>query len=133
MPDTIPNIIFQQKLEEILRLLRFNPSAITASQATFLRQNANPKDERTAAIITAIEAFVGAHQAEETPYEKGRPDTQMAFIVDDLNSVLDNSKTVVVTPEVLRNAQVAVSSEYFPRGVDTFAVFRRDDGRRRKM
>jgi len=63
MPNTtLSNATYQQALDTTLRLLTTNPSAITASQAVFLRQNADPRDERTARMITAIEELANANE-----------------------------------------------------------------------
>jgi hypothetical protein len=95
MPNTpISNATYQQALDTTLRLLTTDPSAITTSQAAFLRQNADPRDERTAAIITAIEALASANQ---TLWQ-----TAGTNVASELKSAVDE-KDVGGMPEVVEN------------------------------
>jgi hypothetical protein len=102
-----------EQMEHILFKLKTDPSSITTEDARRLSENYNASDEKSARIISAVEAFALANeQMYEQDSDIGQPPhTSLTTLVQDLQAAVDATPDDVTT-EVLRTTQSIVSSKY---------------------
>lgn len=101
-------------LDSILRKLKTDPSTITTEDARRLSENVVAKDEQTAKIVSAVEAFAAASEVihEVNPQLGQAPHTSLLTVVNDLKVAVEQNPADVTT-EVLRTAQNVVSSKCY--------------------
>ncbi|KAF2786585.1 hypothetical protein K505DRAFT_200847, partial [Melanomma pulvis-pyrius CBS 109.77] len=104
---------FQHHLQNVLEKLQKDPLTITADDARRLHEHFDAKDERSARIISAVEALALANQDLRT--EKGgvlslgqEGHASLLTVIEDLLAAVD-ANPADVTTEVLKLAQTAVS------------------------
>lgn len=101
-------------LDSILTKLKTDPSTITTEDARRLSENVVAKDEQTAKIVSAVEAFAAASEVihEVNPQLGQAPHTSLLTVVNDLKVAVEQNPADVTT-EVLRTAQNVVSSKCY--------------------
>ncbi|KAL6711942.1 hypothetical protein ACN47E_002985 [Coniothyrium glycines] len=97
-------------MQLILNKLKNDPTAITTEDARRLSENHDAKDERSARIISAIEAYAVANEMlhELDPKLGQAPHTSLLTVVEDLNAAVGASPHEV-TDEIFRMTQSIVS------------------------
>lgn len=112
-PDVSHDQAFREQMEQILVKLRDNPGTITMEDARRLSENYDAGDERSARIISAVEAFAVANeQLHEQDITMGQaPHTSLATVVTDLNAAVELNPSGV-TSQVLRVTQSILSSKW---------------------
>lgn len=103
---------FREQMEQILVKLRNNPGDITTEDARRLSENYDARDDKSARIISAVEAFAVANEAlyEQDASMGQAPHMSLLTVVNDLCAAVDTNPHDVTT-EVLRNTESIVSSE----------------------
>lgn len=104
---------FQQTMEQILVKLKYNPSSISMQDVRHLSENVEVGDERSANLVSAIEAFAIANKELNGPHTSPTQKSSVSLltIVEDLHAAVD-SNPGEVTSEVLSTAQSILCSKY---------------------
>src|SRR2546425_675991 len=100
-------------MEHTMVKLMNNPSIITTEDARRLSENVAATDEKSARIISAVEAFAVANEDlhDEEPSLGQAPHTSLLTVVNDLNAAVEaNPKTSTLRSSGLLRASPAVSA-----------------------